>query len=682
MHFGVDYYPEHWPRERWATDASLMREAGIEVVRMAEFAWAKMEPAPGRYDFDWLDEAIEVLSKEGIKTVLGTPTATPPAWMIERHPEILPVRQDGVRVGFGGRHHDCQSSETYRGYIRRFVPIMAQHFRDNGGVVGWQVDNELGNSHQQLCYCDSCHRAFHSWLEKRYGSIDALNEAWGTVFWSQSYDSFEQIPTPSPTPNSHNPSLLLDWRRFTSDLIVDFLRFQVEILRNECPKHFVTHNFMGFYDKTDYYDLARDLDFISVSYYPRIFIEGERLAPSMTDLAATLDLMRGTKQRSFWIMEQQAGPTGWETLGSTPRPGQLRLWTCQSVAHGADTIVYFRWRTCLFGTEQYWHGILPHSGEPGRRYDEIRTTIRELTPHMPKWEGALPGSEVAILYSYDQRWALQIQPHHPDLGYARQIRVYYGAFCRANVPVDFVSDDADLSCYKLVIAPLLFLTTPELSDRLKDYVSQGGSLVLTMRTAVKDWNNRVVPRTLPGDLSELLGLTITDYDCLRDGDQKIRWDANQAPTGAYQAPKGASSVPTDDSFKALKWCDIITLDGAESLATYASEYYEGSPAITRNTFGKGTAYYIATEPDTPLTERTVQYLLEQTGIVPILETPVDVEVVRRRAKKSEYLFILNHSAVSAEISVPSQWKHLLGEKLKDGRLALEPFGVAVLEAQL
>ena len=662
MHFGVDYYPEHWPRDRWATDASLMREAGIDVARMAEFAWAKMEPAPGSYDFEWLDEAITILSKEGIKTVLGTPTATPPAWMIERHPEILPVRQDGLRVGFGGRHHDCQSSETYRGYIRRFVPIMAQHFRDNPGVVGWQVDNELGNSHQQLCYCDSCHRAFHSWLEKKYGSIETLNETWGTVFWSHRYDSFEQIPTPSPTPNSHNPSLLLDWRRFTSDLIVDFQRIQVEILRNECPKHFVTHNFMGFYDKTDYYDLARDLDFISVSYYPRIFIEGERVAPSMSDLAATLDLMRGTKQKSFWIMEQQAGPTGWETLGSTPRPGQLRLWTYQSVAHGADTVVYFRWRTCLFGTEQYWHGILPHSGQPGRRYEEIQATITELSPHMPKWKGSLSGAEAAILYSYDQGWALQIQPHHPDLDYARQIRAYYGAFCRANVPVDFISDGADLSRYKLLIAPLLFLTTPELTQKLIDYVSQGGSLVLTMRTAVKDWNNRVVPRTLPGDLSELLGLTITDYDCLRRENQKIRWDG--------------------ESFGALKWCDIVTLEGAESLATYASEYYAGSPAITRNTYKKGTACYIATEPDAPLAEKAVRYLLEQTGIMPILETLADVEVVRRRAEKNDYLFMLNHSAESVEFSVPSQWKHLLGGRPNDGRLALDPYGVAVLEARL
>jgi len=673
MHFGVDYYPEHWPRERWATDASLMREAGIEVVRMAEFAWAKMEPEPGKYDFEWLDEAIEVLSKQGIKTVLGTPTATPPAWMIERHPEILPVRQDGVRVGFGGRHHDCQSSEIYRGYIRRFVPIMARHFRDNRGVVGWQVDNELGNSHQRLCYCDSCHRAFHSWLEKKYDSIDALNETWGTVFWSQRYDSFEQIPTPSPTPNSHNPGLLLDWRRFTSDLIVDFQKLQVEILRNECPEHFVTHNFMGFYDKTDYFDLAKDLDFVSVSYYPRIFIEGERAAPPMPDLAAILDLMRGTKQKSFWIMEQQAGPTGWETLGATPRPGQLRLWTYQSFAHGADTVVYFRWRTCLFGTEQYWHGILPHSGQPGRRYREIQATIKELTPHMSKWEAALPGSEVAILYSYDQRWALQIQPHHPDLDYARQIRAYYGAFCRANVPVDFISDGADLSRYKLVIAPLLFLSTPELTENLKNYVSQGGSLVLTMRTAVKDWSNRVVPKTLPGDLSDLLGLTITDYDCLRVGEQQIRWDANQAPGGESS---------TDESFEALKWCDIVTLEGAESLATYVSQYYAGSPAITRNTYGKGTAYYIATEPDSPLAERIARYLLEQTGIMPILETPADVEVVRRRAKKSDFLFVLNHSAESVAFSVPSQWKHLLGERPNDGRLALEPYGVAVFEARL
>jgi beta-galactosidase len=666
IRFGVDYYPEHWPKERWGADAVLMREAGIEVVRMAEFAWAKMEPEPGRYDFNWLDEAIDVLAKEGIKTVLGTPTAAPPAWMIERHPEILPVRRDGTRVSFGGRHHDCQSNQTYRGYIVRFVRLMAQHFRDNPNVVGWQVDNELGNSHQQLCFCDSCHRSFHSWLKRKYVTIERLNEAWGTVFWSQIYDSFDQIPTPAPTPNSHNPSLLLDWRRFTSDLIVDFQKLQIDILRKECPGHFITHNFMGFFDKTDYYDLARDLDVVSVSHYPRLFIEGERLSPPMTDLAATLDLMRGTKQKSFWIMEQQAGPSGWETLGSTPRPGQLRLWTYQSVARGADTVVYFRWRTCLFGTEEYWHGILPHSGDPGRRYQEIRKTIRELTPLMQKWKDALPCSEVAILYSYDERWALQIQPHHPELDYVEQLRKYYRPLCNANVPVDFISEEADFSPYKLIIAPLLFLMTPELSSKLKNYVSRGGSLVLTMRTAVKDWNNRVLPQTLPGGLAELLGLKILDYECLRSGAQKVRWAASSSERG--------------ESYAAEKWCDIITTDGAETLAIYTSGYYEGTPAMTQNAWGEGFAYYVGTEPDASLLEMFLRYLLDRTGVEPILQTPPEIEVTRRRDEKRHYNFLLNHSPETIEINMPSGWKPLLGEKRKGGTLVLAPYDVAVFSS--
>ena len=338
-HFGVDYYPEHWPRERWPIDARMMREAGIGLVRMGEFAWAKMEPAEGQFDFAWLDDAIGVLAAEGIQTVLGTPTATPPAWIIERNPEILPVDNTGAVRGFGGRHHDCQSNETYRVHIRRIVRAMAGHFAPDPHVVGWQIDNELGNSHRSLCFCDSCARAFRAWLRVRYKTIEALNQAWGTVFWSQTYSTFDQVPVPLPTPNSHNPSLLLDWKRFCSDLIVNFQRLQVAILREECPRQFVTHNYMGLFDKTNYFDLAEDLDFIAHNQYPLHFRKDRYPVAPPERLAATLDLMRGIKRKPFWIMEQQAGPSGWETVSSTPRPGQLRLWTHQAVARGADTIV-------------------------------------------------------------------------------------------------------------------------------------------------------------------------------------------------------------------------------------------------------------------------------------------------------------------------------------------------------
>ncbi|TDF94200.1 beta-galactosidase [Paenibacillus piri] len=663
MKFGVDYYPEHISRSYWEWDAEKMQEAGIEVVRMAEFAWAKMEPAEGQYDFGWLDEAIVILGRRGIKTVLGTPTATPPVWIIERNPEILPVNLQGQRLGFGGRHHNCQSNETYRDHIRRFVREMAKHYNNNPHVIGWQTDNEFGNSHLQLCACDSCRSRFHQWLERKYGTIDALNDAWGTVFWSQTYSRFEQIPAPLPTPNSHNPSLLLDWRRFCSDLIVDFQKVQIDILRQECPNQFITHNFMGFFDKTDYFDLAKDLDFVSHDQYPMHFRDMRIPMTTPSHLSMALDLMRGTKQQSFWIMEQLAGPTGWELISSTPRPGQIRMWTYHSIAHGADTIVYFRWDTCLAGTEQYWHGILPHSRIPGRRFAEVKQTIQELSPYMEYFRGGSPKAEAGILFSYDQEWALQIQPHHPGLNYIELLRSYYKGFYDANVPVDIVSDKEDYSRYKVLVAPLLFLTHPDTCQKLYEYVSAGGHLVLSMRTGVKDWNNAVVPKMLPGEFSDLLGIAIEDYDCLRQFGQGLKWT------------KGAANIEEDVKL----WSDIITLKGAESLAEYNRDFYANTPGITRNVYNKGRAYYVGSDLGPEMMARFIGEVSTASGVKGLMESPENVEVTRRCGHDGDYMFVINHNSEDASVKLQEAWEVLVGKEFVHGSvLTLAPYGVALI----
>ncbi len=667
MKFGVDYYPEHWPEERWTIDAKLMKEAGIEVVRLAEFSWAKMEPEEGTYDFNWLDKAIATLGKEGIKTVLGTPTPTPPIWIIEKNPEILPVNQEGIRLSFGGRHHNCQSNQVYRNHIKRFVTSMAQHFSNNPDVVGWQIDNEFGNSHQQLCMCDSCRTAFHQWLQNKYTTIDNLNNTWGTTFWSQTYSSFDQIPVPLRTPNSHNPSLLLDWKRFASDLIVDFQKYQLNIVRKECPNHFVTHNFMGFFDKTNYFDLSKDLDFISHDQYPMYFKKSIEMLSHKHSLAATLDLMRGMKQKPFWIMEQQSGPSGWETMSPTPRPGQLALWTYQSVAHGADTIVYFRWRSCLFGTEEYWHGILPHHGEPERRYEEIKQAIGELSPAMDMFKGGLPDSDVGILFSYDQEWAFQIQPHHYDLNYINHLLGYYKAFYEANIPVDMVSDEQDFMKYKLLVVPLLFLSKPDLTSKLEKYVSDGGHLILTMRSGVKTWNNTVLPKILPGDLAPIAGIKIPEYDCLNDVSQSIRW---------------FSSELFDKVEQVSKWADIITLDGAEALAFYAEDYYKNTPAITQNMYKQGITYYVGTELGTDIMKEFISYVVKKSNIQPILQTPKGVEITNRVSKNGKYIFILNHNPKPEVFYIPYDWEPVIGQRfLADSKINLPPYGTAVFKTK-
>ncbi|NLM11397.1 MAG: beta-galactosidase [Clostridiaceae bacterium] len=656
IRFGADYYPEHWDEKRLETDAKLMHDMGIDVVRMAEFSWSKLEPEKGIFQFDWLDNAINTLAKYNIRVVLGTPSAAPPAWIIEEIPDLLPLDSQGRVRGFGGRHHNCQSNIAYKEHIKRLVSKMAHHYKDNPNVIGWQIDNELGNSHNDLCHCKSCREHFQKWLQYKYKTIEQLNKEWGTNFWSQTYDKFEQIPTPMITPTSHNPSLLLDWKRFHSDLIVEFQQFQIDILREICPHQFITHNLMGFFNLIDYFDLADNLDFVSHDQYPMGFYDDPQPIKEPSALAADLDLMRSLKNQTFWIMEQQAGPSGWEILGRTPKPGQLALWAAQSIAHGADTVVFFRWRTCAYGTEEYWHGILPHSGIPGRRYYELQKFIQEIVPHMENFKNSLPESEVAILYSYEQSWAFEIQPHHPELNYINQIRKYYKGLYNQNIPVDFISGNNNFEKYKLVIAPLQFLVSDKLVESLTEYVEQGGILVLTMRSGVKEMNNQChIEADLPGKLTGLVGATITDYDCLRDHDMGIRYK--------------------DTDYRCEKWCDILKPEKAESISKYTEDFYAGQPAITVNKSGKGLVYYIGTEPEQKLIDDFLADIVNESGIERIYDTPAEVEFVRRRTKDADYIFALNHTGKTQIINCKDNWKSIINNE------KLEPYGYALFMAE-
>ena len=651
--FGADYYPEHWPQQRWEIDAQLMKAAGINAVRMAEFAWAKMESSINQFTFNWLDDAIALFAKYDIAVILGTPTAAPPAWIIESNPEILPVNKMGVRMGFGGRHHVCHSNSVYREHCIRIVKAIADHYKNNTVVIGWQIDNELGNSHEQLCFCENCRSNFQKWLEKKYSTINKLNESWGTVFWSQSYNNFSQIPAPKNTPNSHNPSLLLDWKRFCSDLIIDFQQLQIDIIRSACPDTVITGNFMGFFEKVDYFKLAHNLDFASHDQYPGGFWLKDIPENSASSLAASLDFMRGIKDMPFWIMEQQAGPCGWETMGQTPRPGQLALWTAQSIAHGADAVFFFRWRSCAFGTEQFWHGILPHSGVPGRRYEEISNAITQLHPVMEDIKGLKNHADAAILFSYDQFWALGIQPQHPDLNYVQHLLGYYQYFFNTNIPVDFISEETDFSDYKLLIAPLQFVTKPLLLDKMCTYVSNGGNLVLSMRTGVKDENNVCYQDfSLPCNFSGLTGIKINDYDCLCNIPVPVEFEEEIAGM-------------------AHKWCDIIDVQTAKTMACYASEYYKDAAALTVNSFGKGLVYYIGFEPDISLMNSILDHITVKHRIVAVIESPENVEVIMRPAINCNYYFVLNHNGKAISFIPKPEWKAVIGTD------KIEPYGFTV-----
>ena len=638
--FGVDYYPEHWPRERWETDAAMMRDMGLDVVRLAEFSWFLLEPEEGRFDFGWLEEAIGLLGRYGIRTILGTPTAAPPAWIIRSDPAIQPVDADGIVHGFGGRHHDCQSSPAYRRHVSRIVSALADRFGRNENVIGWQIDNELGNSHDGLCYCENCEKRFRQWLRERYGTVEELNRCWGTAFWSQGYGSFEEVSAPRRTAAGGNPSRDLDWRRFCADLVLDFHEFQARIIREKSPGRFITHNLMGFHDKLRYNELARGLDFASHDQYPGGHFRPTEETPADA-FAAPLDLIRSLKDQPFAIMEQQSSVTGWEILGRAPKPGQLAMWSMQSIAHGADAVLWFRWRSCAMGMEQYWHGLLPHSGIPKRNFAELSAFVRNVRPLLREMQGAMPEKQVGILFSYDQDWAFRIQPHHPDLDYVGHLMTYYRAFHAKQVPVDFTWTDRDWSAYRLLVAPLWYLTDPAENEKFRDYVRGGGTLVLTMRSGIKDRNNLcLTDRPLPAGLSDLAGIEVDEYESLRDSENTVIWK--------------------DHAYPCRKWCDIMHTRGAEVCGVYGREFYAGTPAITCHAFGRGKVWYVGTEMSDDLALAVVQQWIREAGLSPVGKAEPGVEMAVRRRDGRAWLFVLNHTDEKKKIQPPKGWKVILG----------------------
>jgi beta-galactosidase len=489
--------------------------------------------------------------------------------------------------------------------------------------------------------CDSCRTLFQKWLKYKYKTIENLNEAWGTAFWSQGYNSFEQIGTPLITVTGKNPSQMLDWKCFCSDLIVDFASFQADIIRENCPNHFITHNYMCFNDKVNYYDLGEVLDFVSNDIYPAGYWQKKPHQPE-SEIAASHDVIRGYKNKPFWMMEQQSGIAGWEIMGRALEPGQMGAWAMQSVAHGADAVIFFRWRTCAIGTEQYWHGILGHSGNAGRTFYEAKALIHKFGKYMDEFEGAMPKAQVAIVHNFRQNYAFEIQPHHPELSYVGQLQKYYKALYDRKIPVDFVQDKDDLSKYKLVIAPLQYLMTPELEQHYIDYVASGGHLVLTMRTGVKDeYNICMTEYELPGRLKGICGIEVPEYDCLIESKGGVLFGKTE--------------------YEVEKWCDIIELKGAKDIAEYSTGYYKQTPAITENYYGKGITWYVGTEPSEELMEDIVKYFTEKSDIDTLGIAANDVEMMTRDKDGKRWLFVINHSNDEQVYQLNDSYKMLEGE---------------------
>jgi len=653
--YGADYYPEAWNDSQWTKDAEMMHAAGINFVRMGEFAWVKMEPEDGRFDFSWLDRAIKVLAAHDIRVVLGTPTAAPPAWLYARYPDIAATDENGIRYRFGSRRNYCLHNPHFIEATRRIVTALAEHYKDNPDVIGFQIDNELGNPY---CYDNYCLAAFQNWCRGKYKTLDVLNKAWGTVFWGHTYTDWSQVPLPWNTLfGVHNPSLELDYHRFFSESTDDYLNLQARILRRIAPGKAITTNEMGMFSAVDYSKLNEGIDFVAWDNYPMIrHDQADYFGPALAH-----DLMRGSKNNeNFMVMEQEGGLPGWTTFwGYQAPPGLYRVWAYQSVAHGADGVCFFRWRTSTYGTEQYWQGILDQDSYPNARYKTISQMGKEIHRLTPLLEGSHVASSVAVLVSPDSRWAFGIQPLTKGFNYDLQLQAYYNAFRRRGVNVDVVFPQDSFAKYKVLIAPSLFVLDAALVRKLTEFVTNGGVLVLSYRSGVKDEHNVFTTETLPGSLAQLAGIAIHDYDPQTTQDQKIVMDGVSYPAGV--------------------WFDILTPQTARVLAAYGERYYAGQAAVTMNQFGKGSVIYVGTEAQgAAFYDHLTSRIAAAAGVVLGPQLPAGVEMATREKPGRKIVFLLNYTGKAQSVSLGKAMHDALAGNAVSGEISVPAYDVRIL----
>jgi beta-galactosidase len=651
LHLGAAYYPEHWPEERWPEDIRLMQEAGFTVVRMGEFAWSTFEPAEGEFNFDWLDRAIDLLAEAGIVSVLGTPTAAPPAWLTHAHPDTLAVDEYGRHAQHGNRCHYCVNSTEYHAATRRIVTALAEHFGPNPNVIGWQIDNEFNRT----CYCDHCRARFQAYLAERFGSLDELNARWTTAYWSQTYSAWEQIPIPI---GNHNPGLMLAFRQFVTESYCQFQKLQIDILRPHLqPDVWITHNFMLWFDGFDHYKVSEDLDIASWDWYV-----GMGHVDHLTSGAAH-DLVRGYKRRNFWLMETQPGRVNWKPVNTALNRGEMRTMAWHAVGHGADAVLYWQWRSALNGQEQY-HGVLvDQSGQPLPIYEEVQQIGYDFENAAPILAGSKPAlAEIAILNDYDSRWAIKWQCHHQDFDYVEHLLHYYRPIALRNKPVDIISTDAPFDQYRLIIAPALHIIDDELAERLKEFVANTRRLVLTLRSGVKDEYNALLPTRPPGPLAEIAGIEVEDYYALQE----------EIPVKGRRV-SGTGRI----------WAE--RLNPLNKITTPSASYgpfngwLDDRFAITVNMHKQGVIYYVSTYLDDRAQQSLLDMATGQLRIEPVMQTPLGVEACKRVSAEGEDIIILiNHTTKEQSVTLP--WpahEHLLGLAI-GGTVRMAPYGVLVL----
>lgn len=648
MRLGVCYYPEQVDESCWQKDARMMNELGLKLVRIGEFFWSKIEPEPGKFDWGWLDRLINIMAGEGLQVVLATPSAMPPVWLVHQNPDILPVSANGIRYNFSAKHLYCANHPVFREHVSRIVTEMAKKFGSHPAVVGWQIDNEFGDYDSARCYCDGCAEGFREWLRKKYGNIDALNQSWGTFANGQQYNHWDQIFPPYRTSVPANPSYNLDYFRFTSESVVSFQNFQIDIVKQFSQSQVITHNLNYEFTHIDGYKLGEQLDFVSWDSSPTG--HAEIYAPFLyapwdtkPDFAYEVGdpyitgffhaLTRGFKNRSFWVMEQQCGQIDWGKINPDIRPGTLRLWTWHAIACGADAVLFDRWRATRFGNGQYQAGILQHNDASDLGHLELASMLRE-APVMQQLKESPKSASVAIMVNFDDLWATEMEPHHQDYSYQRVVFMFYRAIKNLGISVDLISEKSDLSDYRLVISPSMFLVDKHTVNQLESYVARGGALVLGIRSGSKTLDNQFCATALPGALRSLVGAIITDWQALPE---EIRFSLRSEIPGL----SGEAGI----------WTEALRPEENEAVKVWAR--YMGGPmagkaAITEHTFGAGAVFYLGFYPLFDQLKVIMRYIVETFGCGPALDLPEGVIIQQRGNDRVAFNFTRNEKTLVME----------------------------------
>jgi beta-galactosidase len=624
LRYGGDYNPEQWPREVWDEDVALMRGAGVTTATVGVFSWGLLEPRDGEYDFEWLDDVLDRLHAGGIRVILATATAAPPAWLVKAHPEMLPVDVNGTTLAFGSRQSYSPSSRAYLEHALRLVTKMAERYGSHPAVEAWHINNEYG-CHVTRSYDAESAAAFRAWLEARYGTIEELNRVWGTAFWSQHYSSFDEVGVPSATPTFGNPGQTLDFDRFSSDALLRLHRAEHEVLRRITPNIPITTNFMGFFADVDYWAWAPYVDVVTDDSYP------DPADPdSYVVAAATRDLMRSLGGGKSWLlMEQAPSAVNWRLDNAPKAPGQHRGHTLQAIGRGSDGALHFQWRQSKAGAEKFHSAMVPHAGPDSRVHREIQALGAELA----SIEGVIGegvDASVGVVFSWDAWWATRQYATPSRLDYVAEVLDWYRPFLDRGVATDFVSveaTDEELARYRVIVLPSLVAVPEALLERLDAWVTSGGTLIVGRQSAILDENLHVRLGGYLGALRDTLGVRVEEF----------------APCAEHPVAL-SGSIPG----QGVDWQEYVIVDGAETLATFADGLTVGGAAVTRREQGTGSAWYVATRPDSELAAAVAERAMDEAGVEGLIATPAPgVEAVERGSVR----FVINHSGVERTVTV-------------------------------